>query len=278
MKPAWKSLFLSLVAPACSVAVLGAVVAENSRHVKPENVEPYHRWARQAIGLQVTKIGVEDSETTHTASAEEAIAGQVPFIIDTWTGREDQIPAAAQQLLKPNAILSRTYVDNDPAMNHYREAAFLIVQCRDSRDMIGHYPPICYKAHGEKMEGPGKQRKWQFDDLPIHGMEYEFSRHANGRTYKRIVYNFLIVPGRQIVPDMDGLLAASEYRYQRYYGAAQFQLVMSAQLPREERDEIFKALIGRNINVIRGLLNPRQAMAALPASDGKPSLARAESR
>ncbi len=184
----------------------------------------------------------------------------VPYVIGYWTGKKDEIPAAAQKLLRPNAILSRTYLDNDPARyaTRHREASLLIVQCRDSRDMVGHFPPICYRAHGktqdEKASGP---RNWDVNGLVIPGYEYQFTQLFQGQTVRTTVYNFLIVPGSGIVRDMKGVEQAAEDYQQRYYGAAQFQVVFhglaSADRSREERDEIFKTLMGPNTALIRAL-------------------------
>ena len=56
---------------------------------------------------------------------------------------------------------------------------------------------------------------------------------------------------------MKGVEQAAEDYQQRYFGAAQFQVVFqsegAAQRPREERDEIFATLIGPNIHLIETL-------------------------
>ncbi len=57
--------------------------------------------------------------------------------------------------------------------------------------------------------------------------------------------------------DMKGVEKAAEDYQQRYYGAPQFQVVFhglaSADQSRDERDAIFAALIGPNLNVIETL-------------------------
>lgn len=231
----YRNLAMTLGAPLLSLGLLGGIFAERQRHLKPQDVEPYHATA---------KVAVE----------------QVPYFIGTWAGQDDEIPVAAQKLLRPNAILSRTFVDSAPGdfRNKYRSASLLIVQCRDSRDMVGHYPPICYRAHGlsidEKSCGP---RDWTVNGKTIPGYEYHFTEVFQGRSSRTTVYNFLIVPGRGIVRDMKGVELAAEDYQQRYYGAAQFQVVFqsqgSADRSRAERDEIFATLIGPNIHLIETL-------------------------
>jgi hypothetical protein len=244
MRIGLRQLAFTLTPPALSVALLVGIVSERSTHLKPQDVEPYHARAKAAVDA-------------------------VPYIIGYWTGSDDEIPVAAQKLLRPNAILSRLYSDNSPgsAANSgaaadnradHHLASLLIVQCRDSRDMIGHYPPICYRAHGktvdEKSCGP---RDWSVNGMLIPGYEYQFTEVFAGQTLRTIVYNFLIVPGRGIVRDMKGVERAAEDYQQRYYGAAQFQVVFHAQASaepsREQRDAIFATLMAPNLKLIETL-------------------------
>jgi hypothetical protein len=231
----YRQLAFTLTAPLLSVGLLAGIFAEQQTHLKPQDVEPYHARAKAAVD-------------------------QVPYFIGTWSGQDDEIPVAAQKLLRPNAILNRRFVDSSPRdpRSSYRYASLLIVQCRDSRDMVGHYPPICYRAHGlsidEKSCGP---RDWTVNGKTIPGYEYQFTEVLAGKSTRTTVYNFLIVPGRGIVRDMKGVEQAAEDYQQRYYGAAQFQVVfqsdVSADRPREERDEIFATLMGPNIQLIETL-------------------------
>src|SRR3954466_9551543 len=101
----------TILPPIFSIALLAGMASERATHLKPQDVEPYHARA---------KAGVD----------------AVPYLIDggRWTGTDEEIPVAAQKLLRPNAILSRLYVDNSPAdyrSNEHRFASLLIVQCRD---------------------------------------------------------------------------------------------------------------------------------------------------
>src|SRR3954464_15817082 len=192
-----RQLAFVIAPPLMSVALLAGIVAEQSTHLKPRDVEPYHARAKAAV----------DS---------------VPYIIGNWTGKDNQVPLAAQRLLKPNAILSRTYLDN-PTGGEYqpRMASLLIVQCRDSRDMVGHYPPICYRAQGMMLDEKfSRDRDWNVNGAKIPGHEYQFTEVWQGQTNHTVVYNFLIVPGRGIVRDMKGVEEAAEDYQQRYYGAA----------------------------------------------------------
>ncbi len=238
MKIRLRQLAFVLTPPLLSVGLLAGIVAEQRSHLNPEDVDPYHARA---------KAGVD----------------QVPYFVGTWTGQDQEITVAAQKLLRPNAILSRQFIDTAPSdyRSQQRAATLLIVQCRDSRDMVGHYPPICYRAHGmtldQKYCGP---RDWNVNGTSIPGYEYQFTEVFQGQTWRTTVYNFLVVPGRGIVRDMKGVEQAAEDYQQRYYGAAQFQLVFRGQASaersresRQERDEIFAILMGPNLKLIETL-------------------------
>ncbi|MEO6435287.1 MAG: hypothetical protein ABIP55_05945 [Tepidisphaeraceae bacterium] len=236
-----RQLAFTLTPPVLACGLLAGIVAEQRRHLQPPDVEPYHARAREAVK-------------------------KVPYFIGTWTGHDEEITIAAQKLLRPNAILSRKYVDHaapqarpgEARSGDGRAASLLIVQCLDSRDMVGHYPPICYQAHGmtpdQNHSGP---RDWSVNGMTIPGYEYQFTEVYQGQTLLTTVYNFLIVPGKGIVRDMKGIEQAAEDYQQRYYGAAQFQVVFhgqaSAEGSREERDEVFATLMGPNLKLIETL-------------------------
>ena len=83
--------------------------------------------------------------------------------------------------------------------------------------------------------------------LCINGVEYQFDSVINGKTYRRIVYNFMVAPGRGIISDMKMLEGAAEDYEQRYRGAAQFQVVFRSlagqELSEAQRDETFATLM-----------------------------------
>jgi hypothetical protein len=269
MKLRGRNIAFVLAAPVMAVGLLAGMAAEQRTYVTPADVEPYHARAKAAIE-------------------------QVPWVITGnggfWTGKDDEVPIAAQKLLRPNHILSRTYVDKQTDAWGPRVASLLIVQCRDSRDMLGHYPPRCYPSHGMTM-ALDTDRDWTIGDLVITGKEYHFTRDLQGQTHRTTVYNFFVVPAKApdggggrapavadaIKRDMDAVRDAAEDYQQRYYGAAQFQVVFnglsSADLPKGERDEIFATLIEPCLPVIKALAStavgdaPPAPAPAVAASD-----------
>ena len=230
-----RNISLAIAAPLLSVAMLLGMVAENRTYLKAEQFEPYH---------QVVKEAVES----------------IPYGIGTWIAKDEPVPEAAMALLKQPVIVSRRYVDTsqrgmaDPT----RTASLLFVQCKQSADMVGHYPPNCYRTHGNEMVA-AIERDWMVDDMKITGMEYRFERRVEGQKLYKTVYNFLLVPGKGIKRDMEGVKASAEDYQQRYYGAAQVQVVFNSidgpGLSVEEKDEIFRTLSSKTLPAIKAVLD-----------------------
>lgn len=220
-------LLLRLAAPIATLALLAGMVREQRTYLSEADFEPYHEKAAAAID-------------------------RVPPQIALWSGRDEPVVREAQRLLRPNRILQRRYMDVGSVDRPERTVSLLIVQCKRSGDMVGHYPRNCYRAIGNEMTA-AIPRDWSVDDLSLPIMEYVFKRVENGQTYWTIVYNFMVVPGRGIVRDMEGVKAAAEDYQQRYYGAGQFQLVFHANLPQTERDEIFNLFLRELVPTIKTL-------------------------
>ncbi len=195
----------------------------------------------------------QDAGPYHVRCA-SAIAA-IPLQMGPWVGKERAPQSAAIQVLKPNII--RNIEFTDPRVTALRQPenriSLSIVQCKRIADMLGHFPPNCYPAFGDTLNGQ-LVREWQIEPLDgtgvplkIQGMEYTFERVINGKTYKRIVYNFMVAPGRGVLREMKELEEAAEDYLQRYYGAAQIQLVFDSlagqELPAAERDQVFSTLM-----------------------------------
>lgn len=206
------------------LGILAGVYGEKQHRVQPANVEPFHAMVRDQIE-------------------------NIPYQLGGWVGSDEAVPPAAMKLLHPNVMLSRMYV-NPAEMGQW--CGLLVEQCRDSRDMLGHYPPICYPAHGMPQLSAEK-RDWNVDGLEIHGMEYHFSSNDGGQSHLLPVYNFMIVPGWGFVRDMDGLQVAAKDYQRRYFGAAQIQLTFPPNLTQQQQDEIFSQMMAPNVPMLRTL-------------------------
>jgi hypothetical protein len=225
-----KSRLAIFASPALCLGLLGGIVAQDTTHLKPADVGPYHARAKSDIEAWPREIA--DGKWTTVAD--------VP------------LPDSAEQLLHPNCVIQRRYSSGTLAVNGQPvQASLLIVQCTDSRDMAGHYPPICYPAAGcrELSEAPFRIA---MNGMSIPGFEYEFLRQILP-TYRQSVYDFFVVPGKGFVSDMDGVRSAAMNYQARYYGAAQFQVVMDADYPQEVREQAFRMIIGANPKALSDL-------------------------
>jgi hypothetical protein len=243
-----QKISLMLFSPVLSIGLLMGLARENRTYLRPDDpvFAEYHAKAKAAIE-------------------------SLPFDVGSFHGidKPEDIPKEATTLLKPNKILNRRY--NDVSVEGLGQSAtLLIVQCKQSGDMLGHYPPNCYPSSGHEMTFR-QERDWAIpqaggENFTIPGIEYRFTKTRNGHVERTTVYNFLIVPGSGIARDMNGVQSAAEDYQQRYYGAAQFQLVFStiggSELEQTEHDQIFTTLMQPAVPVIKQLLSTPTAHKA----------------
>ncbi len=163
---------------------------------------------------------------------------QIPERVGDWIGEDAPLPPAAAKMLRPNVHFCKNFKNVVTG----RRATILLVQCGDARDLLSHYPPICYVAQGyRKMSG--KPKDWQVGDLTIKGMEYEFEFRTFQKSESMHVANFMIMPDGRTQRDMDSVEAQASDLQKRFYGAAQVQVITDVNYPPQERDEIFKELV-----------------------------------
>jgi hypothetical protein len=162
----------------------------------------------------------------------------------TWTSIDHKASPAAVRLLRPNVILSRHYVQNTTT-GRPLHADLLVVQCRDSRDMTGHYPPICYPNIGNALVYRARHEAIDVGGEKVPFTEYHFEKYSGGRPERKCVYNFFVVPGRGAVDDIKGVQEAAEDYQRRLFGAAQFQVVMPVDVLTSPatREQVFAALV-----------------------------------
>jgi hypothetical protein len=206
-----KSGRLRSVAPVVlTLLLLGGTVADKVMfHLPPADATAYHARVRQA-------------------------KEQVPYNIGPWLGADTPVPPSAVELLRPNTYLSRQYQD----VRTGRVFSLLVVHCEDARDLIGHYPPVCYAAHGWSMRSKVRaERSVDGETFPV--TDYAFTSTRVDRTSDLRIDNFMILPDGQICRDMDGVeRAAQDYR-RKHFGAAQVQLVTDSQWDEADRVELF---------------------------------------
>src|SRR5438874_3470755 len=150
-----RKIAFALISPVLSIGLLTGLARENRKYLRPDDpaFENYHRQAKAAIENLSLDIG--------------SFHG-----LDTAA----DIPKEATTLLKPNKILNRRYTDVSVENVGKNSASLLIVQCRQSGDMLGHYPPNCYPSSGHEMTYR-QERDWNIpqengENFTIPGIEY----------------------------------------------------------------------------------------------------------
>ncbi len=206
---------MKIFAPILTLVLLGGVYVETRGHPRPENAAPFH-------------------------AAVAAKLDAFPMSVGPWEGEDQAIPQAAQALLRPNAMLCRTYRNASTG----REATLIVIQCKDSRDMAGHYPPRCYPGNGweESSSQRAMTMKAGGQELPV--VRYEYQRNGRGHGRKLAIYGFFVLPGRGTVTSMSEVYRAAEYYSARPFGAAQIQVVVDAIDDDEGDARAFDELVG----------------------------------
>lgn len=167
---------------------------------------------------QVRAVEGTDEYFASVRSAVDAI----PYKVGPWLGQDVAVAPAAVKLLQPNAILQRQYESQTTG----DVVQLLVVHCGNTLDMQGHYPPVCYPAHG------WRQVSAEPLSVPVEGVKlpatlYRFSRVVDGVERRMSVVNFFVVPRRdeQFFADMGALNSASRSVTTAGLGAAQIQVV-----------------------------------------------------
>ncbi len=180
-----------------------------------------------------------------------AAVDAVPYRVGSWAGQDIAIPEAARRLLRPNAMLSRRFINLQDA----RVLDLVIVHCGDSRDMLGHYPPVCYPSNGwttSGSDGPGDFVHGDRVTVPVHRCSiparvYGFTReHRTADTSHIRIFNFFILPNGVLTADIEDVGLRTNWLGARVTGVAQIQILTDARVSESEAmsaaGEILEAL------------------------------------
>ncbi|MFW6061969.1 MAG: exosortase-associated EpsI family protein, partial [Planctomycetota bacterium] len=119
MPRASRTILVRAATATLTLAIIGGALAERLSYGSADEADPYHRRVAERIA-------------------------NIPYTIGDWKGEDVSVPRSAVELLQPNALCSRQYRNQKTG----QVLSLLVVHCRDARDMTGHYPPVCYPAHG----------------------------------------------------------------------------------------------------------------------------------
>jgi hypothetical protein len=175
--------------------------------------------------------------TTEYRARVRAAIEAIPYRIGPAVGTDSEPTEAAVKILSPNKILERHYVD--PATG--ASFSLLIVHCGDVRDMVGHYPPVCYPAHGWQSGGSAPV------DIEVGGekafaIKYSFSRTDDLFEHRMAVVDFFVIPEENafLFSDMNAVEHASRSSEVGGLGVAQIQIVMGDDTTPQRREQIIR--------------------------------------
>lgn len=173
---------------------------------------------------RATLPGPESAEAFHARAAE--LVKNIPAKFGSWSGKDQVVQTEAIRLLRPNAIVSRYYVNEEDG----RGVGFMFVQCKTVRDMAGHYPPNCYPNTGWS-EVSHREIAWPMgeDREPAVAYEYLFESGFTHQVSQKYVINTIILPDGFVTPDYRRLNRQTSNYLARPFGAAQVQLVFSGE-------------------------------------------------
>ena len=166
------------------------------------------------------------------------VAAGLPSRAGDWIATELPPPPEAIEQLRPNVLVYRSYRN----VQTRRTVSFMLVQCGDVRDRVAHYPPVCYPGRGLRLTS-ATQSVVALGERPVPVTRYEFESNHFARSAQVCVDNFMILPDGRMKPDMQGMereIGLSN----RFFGAAQVQVVSEGTVPAQERDEAFTQIVG----------------------------------
>lgn len=171
------------------------------------------------------------------AKIRDAIAS-IPYSIDSWVGVDREISADALRILDANVSLSRTYRNLETG----RSATMLIVHGSDVRNLLGHYPPVCYHNQGWTQR-TARPVSLAVDGIVVDATEYAFTYESAGESARLAVLHFTVLPDRRTSPDMSMLETVAREGSSKYLGAASIQFIVDAAHGEAERNIEYELLL-----------------------------------
>ena len=161
-----------------------AFVNENAREAF-ENLA----WCRAGLHNNLADGTDDGSLTPASISAGHA----VPYKLGNWVGSDVESPPSAIQMLKPNVVVSRYYENTETG----EALSLLLTHCKDARNLVGHYPPVCYPSSGYATDF-NERVGLTVGDCEISLTEYAFVREYEDELEGTVVANFMVLPDGQI--------------------------------------------------------------------------------
>lgn len=210
----------------------------------------------------------DQSILSHRARIAEKM-DSFPYQLSDWMGTDVPIPTAAIDILNPNSLVSRRYT----RLNSNDNVVMALIHCSDTRDMQGHYPPVCYPARGWNLEeGDIENIPMVLGDTDVVMRLYRFKRFdRTGLEQKQIVLSMFLLPDGLMTTDMEDLKEiSSRGRNPSSSGVAQLQMVFNATLDQktvlEQAGSLMSAVPD---DLIKALQAPIYADASSQLTEGE---------
>ncbi len=179
-----------------------------------------------------------------------AIAASLPHTSGNWHGKDVPLPRSAVSMLQPTVDYCRQFSNKRTGQS----ATLMIIDCSDTRNLTGHYPPNCYPGNGWILE-KSMRRTWKMAGYSIPGMEYKFRRGSFDTQTEIYVDDFFVMPdGRFLRTEQEFIRHAGTFN-DRFFGAAQVELTLPGTMLPTDRMKVFYQLIGPNWKLIDAILH-----------------------
>jgi hypothetical protein len=175
------------------------------------------------LGLNQTHLSPDDAEDYH-ANVREVVSA-IPRSLGPWEGVDEEATPAAIELLRPNILLTRRYTHRVTG----DVVSLLLVHCKDARDLMGHYPPVCYPSQGWRVVEDYQPRNRLFEDHPARAdwALYPFTHGSSqNAAVDMMVYNKMLLPDGSSATQMSDVQKVAGNYQRRHYGAATVQLIV----------------------------------------------------
>ena len=187
--------------------------------------------------VQMNRSVASDAITSYHRDIAMQITG-FPYQMGGWVGRDVVIPTSAQEILKPNGLVSRKFSQ----YGGDGKLTFALIHCIDLRDMHGHHPPRCYPASGWSFKQDDVTENETIEvvigNVPAEMTVHRFMQGGPMEPGSELtVVSVFITPVVGVVNDMAMLQEiGSQGRGASGLGVCQIQLVFSGNMARDELD------------------------------------------
>ncbi len=225
---------------------------------RPTRFAPLIALALLLLLPEVSPEGFANSEGILARNAQVArVFRAAPYRIGNWLGEDVEVPSAAIEILRPNAILSRRFERLDGEMS----VDLIIVHCSDARDMQGHYPPNCYPANGWHPCDREEQHEWVVlvGGQAIAMRVYSFRRIEGWGSERTLrVFNYFLVPNGEMTSDFGVMRRLASRLALSVQGVAQVQVVMSGESSFQDSIEAAEELLSGFSSIMAVLAQGKQ--------------------